>query len=83
MRNSRRIKAITALLLCVLMAALPLALLAQDNVIPPESATDPVNDDGPQGVGILMLLLGMGGVTVVGGSMIARDRFKSDDDSDN
>jgi hypothetical protein len=78
MRNSTRVKAIIALLLCVLLAALPLALLAQDNVIPADSAVDPVSDDGPQGVGILMLLLGLGGVTVVGGSMIARDRFTSD-----
>lgn len=95
MRNTTRIQAITALLLFVLLAALPLVALAQDDANGPdaeatavvaENDTAPVEttaaNDGPQGVGILMMLLGLGGVAVVGGSMIARDRFKGDDSSD-
>ncbi len=101
MRNATRIQAITVLLLCLLLAALPLAVLAQDDnddtpaaeataVVAEDGDTvdtaaedsDTASEDGPQGVGILMLLLGVGGVAVVGGSMIARDRFTGDDDSD-
>lgn len=66
---------------------LPVIALAQDNegTIPDTEVEavvdleDTTAEDEPEGVGILILLLGLAGVTVVGGVMVSRD-IKGDGD---
>jgi hypothetical protein len=93
MRDKRHLTSLLVILICAVLLAAPMALSAQDNGDngapdtaaevaqsgPEEAAT--VIDDLPQGISTLILLLGIGGVLIVGGAMIARDNFKGEEES--
>lgn len=64
-----------ALALCGLLAAAPLA--AQET----ETAAAPA-ETAPTGISTLVLLMGLGAVTVVGGAWLARDNFRPSDDGE-
>jgi hypothetical protein len=69
-----------------MLLVLPVVSQAQDGDDPShESAVEATvveeaaaTEDQPEGVGVLILLVGLGGVTIVGGVMIGRDAFKGD-----
>lgn len=71
---------------CSMLFLLPGMAQAQDDNDPShESAVEATvveeaatTEDQPEGVGVLILLVGLGGVTIVGGVMIGRDAFKGD-----
>jgi hypothetical protein len=69
-----------------MLLVMPLVAQAQDGDDPShESAVEATvveeaatTEDQPEGVGVLILLVGLGGVTIVGLRMISRDAFKGD-----
>jgi len=67
---SRRMLSI--LLVISLLAAVPLALAAQETPVETEQ--------GPSGLMVLAFLLGVGGIIIVGGMMLARDSFQPEDE---
>ena len=62
-----------SIVIVVLLVVTP--VLAQDDA--PEGESD---DNTPTGLGTLMLVIGMGAVVIVGGTMIARERFNRNQD---
>lgn len=76
MRNKTHLSTFVIILVCGLLVALPFVSLAQHDTTP----TETTKDTGPEGYSLLMLLVGLVGVTLVGGVMIGRDTFKGETD---
>lgn len=77
MHKNARLKLIILLALCAVLALAPVSVHAQASDL--TSAPAAAEDDGPEGVALLFLLVGLGAVTAVGGTMLARDSFKQDE----
>ncbi len=65
-------------LLLVGLLAMAGASLAQENG---EAVAGELDPGGPGGITTLIFLLGVAGILVVGGVIVARDSFRPDDDS--
>ncbi len=65
-------------LLIVGLLAMTGASLAQENG---EAASGELDPGGPGGITTLIFLIGVAGILVVGGVIVARDSFRPDDDS--
>lgn len=77
MHKSARFKLIILLVLCGMLALAPMSAHAQASELTTTTAAE--DDDGPEGIALLFLLVGLGAVTAVGGMMLARDNFKQDE----
>lgn len=78
MHKNARLNLIILLALCGLLALAPLSAHAQasDLTSTPAAAED---NGSPEGIALLFLLAGLGALTAVGGTMLARDSFKQDE----
>ena len=65
-------------LLLVGLLAMAGASLAQENG---EAVAGELDPGGPGGITTLIFLIGVAGILVVGGVIVARDSFRPDDDS--
>jgi hypothetical protein len=76
MHNRTVLNTVLIVIVCSFLLLMPVLVSAESAV--DETATHEAaeTDEGPAGVGVLMLLLGIGSVAVVGGAMIGRDAFK-------
>ena len=67
------------LLACAGLALTASASLAQESA---EALGGELDPGGPGGITTLIFLLGVAGILIVGGVIIARDSFRPDDDGD-
>ena len=71
-------QAILRVLPAIGLLAMAGASLAQESN---EAAAGELDPGGPGGITTLIFLLGVAGILVVGGVIVARDSFRPDDDS--
>ncbi len=71
-------QAILRVLPAIGLLAMAGASLAQENG---EAAAGELDLGGPGGITTLIFLIGVAGILVVGGVIVARDSFRPDDDS--
>lgn len=87
MRRKMRLTKLVVLVMCVLLIALPLVTYAQDEGETPDTSAEVSTEaedapgESPQGVGTLVLLVGLASVALVGLAMIARDNYQNQDEA--
>ena len=87
MKREMWYRTVLIITVCAMLLLLPVMTQAQDDGASHENAVEEsvdadtaTTDDEPQGAGLLVLIVGLVGVSVVGGVMISRDTFGGDGD---
>lgn len=86
MNTNALTRGLLVLLICTLLLTIPMTAVAVEEPAPEttpaaETTTNEGNDT-PEGLAVLFVLLGIAGVTAVGGAMIARDNFHEHDEEE-